>query len=338
MRGALACAVAAAALILAACGTDATSGSDATLESWRDAACAVFQSQSEAMEPPESQGDAPVSFADGEASRTAAALDELVAKLRAIPVPETSRPEITRLVEAFAEYAAGYKKALPRIEAASRRLERAMKSLKAGNLPPPPKEPTTVAGGIMTQMMGDPEFAAAFAELMAAYDAAAPSFDEHEVEQLGKELGIDKCVGEPEAEDERLTEEELAVCGARGAPVTLSRLVEVFRENGITLDIQEDVCGKPEEKQVPGFDSDATNTGPDGFDDSNTRDEGHVMCDVGDEGSGRIVEANKYPTDTETRMLVLNIACTIYPDSTASEAVQVARLRKAMEAVADSAP
>lgn len=324
-------------LTLAACGTASSPGAGVTLESWREAACGVFRSQQETLAPPESDDERPVSIDDGEPRRTAKALEELVTRLRSIPVPEANRADIDRLVEILEETASSYVKALPRIEAASRRLDRAMKSLTADKLPPPPKEPTTVAGGIMSQLMADPEYAAAFAELMAAYEAAIPNLDEEEAEQLGKRLGIDTCMNADEPDPDSLTDEELATCGARGAPVTLSQLVDVFRENGITLDIQEDVCGKPEEKQVAGFDSDATNTGPDGFDDSNRRDEGHVMCDVGDEISARKVQANKYPTDTETRMWVLNVSCTIYPDSTASEAAQVARLRKAMEAVVDRA-
>jgi hypothetical protein len=69
------------------------------------------------------------------------------------------------------------------------------------------------------------------------------------------------------------------------------------------------------------------------------------MCDVADESVGAAgalrtegVQVNKWPTDTETSMWVHNIQCVIYPHSTATEAEQVARMRKAMDAVAALAP
>ena len=169
-----------------------------------------------------------------------------------------------------------------------------MASLDEDELPPPPKEPSTVAGSIMSQMMSVPEVAEAWKEVMRAYETAGAGVDTAESERLVARLGLDQCEKKAE-EAARLSEEELERCGARGEPVTLAELVTVFRENGVTLDIQEDVCGKPEEKQVAGFDSDATNTGWDGFDDSSRRDEGHIMCDVGDESSGSEIQETSTP-------------------------------------------
>ena len=211
-----------------------------------------------------------------------------------------------------------------------------MASLDEDELPPPPKEPSTVAGSIMSQMMSVPEVAEAWKEVMRAYETAGAGVDTAESERLVARLGLDQCEKKAE-EAARLSEEELERCGARGEPVTLAELVTVFRENGVTLDIQEDVCGKPEEKQVAGFDSDATNTGWDGFDDSSRRDEGHIIVRRRRRKLGQRDSGDKYPTDTETSMWVLNVDCTIYPDSTEAEPAQVARLRKAMKAIAERA-
>jgi hypothetical protein len=318
--------------MLAACGAQ-TVEPGASLESWRDAACRINDSMDPAGAP---AADDPPFSTDGD-RRELTRIRSAAAELRAIPAPDEHRADIDRFVALLERYADEHEAALPKIEAASRRLERVMASIDEHELPPPPAEPSTVAGTIMSQMMSIPEVAEAWKELMRAYESIGAGTDTAELERLARRLGLEQCEQKAK-EAARLSEEELARCGGRGEPVTLAELVAVFRENGITLDIQEDVCGKPEEKQVAGFDSDATNTGPDGFDSSHRRDEGHVMCDVGDESSGRReVQANKYPTDTETRMWVLNVDCVIYPDSTEREAAQVGRLRKAMEAIADRA-
>lgn len=194
-----------------------------------------------------------------------------------------------------------------------------------------------MAGGIMSQMMSVPEVADAFADMMRAYESVAAGIDEKEAERLTERLGLSECGGKPAAE-KRLSADELARCGSRGKPVSLTQLVEVFRKNGITLDIDEETCVTPEKDQVGGFDSDATNTGPLGRDQSDER-EGHVLCDIEDDDAfGEGVEVTKWPTDTETSMRVLNVDCTIYPHSPDTEAEQVPRLRKAMQAVADLAP
>ena len=121
--------------------------------------------------------------------------------------------------------------------------------------------------------------------------------------------------------------------------MTLQEFVDLAREHGITLDIQEETCGKAEAEKVPGFDSDATNAGRSGLDAPEERRlrEGHVLCEVADESYGATVEVTKYATDTETRITAANVQCAIYPHSTAEEAAQVGRLKNAMQAVADLA-
>ena len=135
-----------------------------------------------------------------------------------------------------------------------------MASLDEDELPPPPKEPSTVARSMMSQMMSVPEVAEAWKEVMRAYETAGAGIDTAESERLVAHLGLDQCEKKAE-EAARLSERNSSGCGARSEPVTLAELVTVFRENGVTLDIQEDVCGKPEEKQVAGFDSYADRRG-----------------------------------------------------------------------------
>lgn len=329
---------AAAVLGLAACGASDAGSDGVTLESWREAACEAATAKSAALEVEEGGAEVEPRSSDRE-RRQVEAMQELVSELEAIPLPDEDR-DPKRFVELFAESADRYAKAMPRIEAATRRLDTVMKSIDADELPPPPKEPTTVAGDLMSQVMSIPEYAEAFEELMEAYSAAlAPAADE-ESERLEKRLGLDQCMSEPDdAGSKRLSSDELRRCGSRGAPVSLQTLVDVFQEHDLSLEIQEPTCGKPEREQVAGFDADATNAGPEGLGapDDRRRKEGHILCDVAASSFQAGVEVTKYETDSETHIDALNVSCTIYPDSTAREAAQVAQLKKAMEAVVEAA-
>jgi hypothetical protein len=130
----------------------------------------------------------------------------------------------------------------------------------------------------------------------------------------------------------------LAKCGARGAPVTLGKLVRTLRVNGITLDIHRRACARAESDP---HHPDATNAGPSGLslEPGVARREGHVLCDVvrAPGAKNRKVEVVKHPTDEETQVGVLNVGCAVYPTSAASEARQVDRLVKALGALARSA-
>lgn len=329
--------VATATLALAACGADKSAEPASTLESWRVAACDVFTSYAEALEPPKTEGEIPSPGSSDELRRQINASKEVLANLRAIPLPDESRADAERFIEIMALSASGLEKAAPRIEEASRRLDQAIKSIDPEDLPPAPEEPTTVAGGIMSQLMSVPEVADAFADMMRAYESIAAGIDEEEAERVSERLGLSDC-GRPKPE-KGLGPEALTRCGSRGSPVTVQELVDVFREHGITLDIKEQTCGKPEGKKVAGFDSDATNAGPDGLDQPDERElrEGYVLCDVADAGFTAKVRVVKYATDTETYITAANVHCAIYPHSTAHEAAQVGRLKNAMESVADFA-
>lgn len=125
-------------------------------------------------------------------------------------------------------------------------------------------------------------------------------------------------------------------CGALGVPVTAAKLVEVFRANGITLDVNQRKC------EQSGFvDGLATNAGPMGLqsDDEVKRREGLVLCRLWSEGGrGPRVEMVKYPTDTETHFNVLNVGCSVYPSAAASEQRQVSRVAEALRAVSRAVP
>lgn len=136
-------------------------------------------------------------------------------------------------------------------------------------------------------------------------------------------------VAEPPADPELIK-----ACGRRGAPVTLSKLVEVFRANGVTLAINERECGT--DLMV----AEATNLGPSRLEkrDDAARREGDILCSVGFENVGREVRTIKYETDEETYVDVLNVNCSLYPFDAASENKQVERLRKALEALVLTTP
>lgn len=143
------------------------------------------------------------------------------------------------------------------------------------------------------------------------------------------------------AGETRVDAETLARCGARGSPVTLSQLVEVFREHEVTLSIDEDTCAASDEEREQAALSDASNGGPSGLEDlpEIKEAEGTVVCSVFPSGKPRAdVYVVKFPGDTETRLSVLNVDCVILPYSRSSEAAQVERLRKALAALANEVP
>lgn len=292
--------VATATLALAACGADESAEPRSTLESWRVVACEVLRSYGEALVPPATDGDVPSLGSGDEVRRAVDATNEAVANLRAIPLPDENRVDAERFIGILALSAGGLEEAAPRIEEASRRLDHVIESIDPEDLPPAPKEPTTVAGGIMAQLMSVPEVADAFADVMRAYESAATGVDDKEADRVSERLGVSECM-KPER-TKGLSEEALARCGSRGSPVTLQELVDVALEHGITLDIQEETCSKAEREKVAGFDSDATNAGPGGLDlpDERVLREGHVLCDVAEESFAATVQVTKHATDTET--------------------------------------
>jgi hypothetical protein len=175
----------------------------------------------------------------------------------------------------------------------------------------------------------------AFEDMMAAYKPLEAGLDEAEIKRLTKSLGLDKC---PRQAEPRPSASELDRCGSRGKPVSVEELIQIFRRHGISLELDEETCMTPVKERGRGYDPDATNAGPTGLSqpDQIEREEGHVMCTVGDAGVDHELVVNKYSTDTETSFVVHNVDCVLYPYSTAVEAEQVARVKKAMTAVGAS--
>ena len=147
-------------------------------------------------------------------------------------------------------------------------------------------------------------------------------------------IGVAGCVGTG-AKDVR--GDELARCAARGSPVTLGKLVEVFRANGITLDINRPECRKSTSDATR---EDATNFGPSGLDKRAdvARREGDVLCTLESKSVGPNVSVVRYPGDQETYLRALNVDCSLYPSDAASEHRQVARVKSALEAVVRATP
>ncbi len=133
----------------------------------------------------------------------------------------------------------------------------------------------------------------------------------------------------------RLTPAQLTQCARRGKPLTLARLVRVFRANGISLTITESTCFASEKERRAGALVDATNGGPAGVDISTSvmREQGHVLCRVFlNAAATNRVYVSKYSTDVETHVETLNVDCVVYPFE-ASEKRQVMRLRRATVAL-----
>jgi hypothetical protein len=99
----------------------------------------------DAGKPPETHGDDLLLGSGDDVRRTVDATKEAVANLRAIPLPDENHADAERLIEIMALSASGLEEAAPRIEEASRRLHQAIESIDPEDLPPAPKEPTTVA-------------------------------------------------------------------------------------------------------------------------------------------------------------------------------------------------
>lgn len=316
---------------VAACGTGADGPAGATLESWRARACALV-SQREPLQPPPDPGHALTSELDEPVEEARA----LVEALRAIPAPAEHGEDIERLIDLVELQADAYEAALPRIREASLRLEQALASVDEGELPPL-QEPATVAGGIMAQLMGVPAVKKAFDDWTAAYAEAQTDLDPTETKRLTESLGLDDCPGDAEP---RPSAVKLDRCRSRGTPVSVGELIQILRRHGISLELDEDTCVMPAGERGRGYDPDATNAGPTGLSQSDQvgREEGHVMCTVADTGVDHELVVNKFSTDTETSFAVHNVNCVLYPHSTAVEAEQVARMRRAMQAVRASVP
>lgn len=321
--------------IIAACG--ATSQSDGvSLASWRESYCSIAKSHAKAMEPAEPTSDEMPAFSPETTRRQLKAMRDFVAELQKIPPPAEHRAEVTSLIDLLAALADNFEKAMPRIDAANRRLEQVLKSVDPdAELPPAPKD-ATVAGGIMSQMMSIPGVRDALIELEASYEAATAGIDEKEADRLGRVLGLEQCE-ESESDEKLPTMAELARCGARGAPVSLKTLVDIFRANDISLEIQERTCASSEKARIEGARADATNAGRFGLSQTDEVElkEGHILCSVEDESFGKKLVVKKWDTETETTLTVLNVRCTIYPHSASTEAAQIARVKDAMEVVAE---
>lgn len=316
------------ALALAACGSEERGVSEPsltspTLESWVSGVCEVERSQAiaETSEPP---SDSSALFSAEQIRKELDAGRAALARLREIPVPVEQRADVERYVELLATGMERYERELPRIQAASRRLDEAMKSVSPDELPPPSPEAQTVIAEIMSQLESVPAVRDAWAEQQRAFGAAISAAEDAELELLSGRLGLGRCDAERRAA-QQLSAEELARCGSRGKPVTLQELVDVFRANGITLAIDTRACRDPD--GVP----DASNSE---LTEELEQSEGHILCGLEDTNAGKAVEVTKHDSDYETRLRVLNVECAIYPFSRATYAEQVAQLNKALEAVA----
>jgi hypothetical protein len=298
----------------------------------------MLTSFSESVEPdPSSDDDLDTSFDPDEVLK---ATKKLADDLSAIPLPTEQREDVEQFVEMFATSADAYERVAPRINEASKRLSDAIKSIDPDSLPPPPPDSQTVAGGIMSQMMSIPEVRDAWDDMMSAYEEASQSIPTKQYDLLIERLGLKACEEESTSET-RLPAAELKKCGSRGKPVTLARLVETFRANGLTFDIDEDTCKATPRERREGARPDATNAGPSGLDspDGVEEREGFILCDVDDSAkSGRDVRVNRYPDEYETWLDALNVHCTIYPSDVEHRDAQVEQLRKAMVALVRAAP
>ena len=315
---------------LAACGGGEPASSAQDLASWRDRVCALTASLDRAMESDIASEDDPSPSLPREMTRLGDVMRDVAAKLRALPPPTERRADAEKFVEMFVTMAARYAESEPRIDAAVRRWERVVETIDPESLPPFP-EGQTVAGGIMTQLLSVPAARDAWNDLMREFEALAAADDKKEAIRLEKSLGLDRC--KKKRGEERLSAGELRRCGSRGSPVTIAKLVEVFRANGITLDIDEETCRSSAQERAAAALPDATNAGPSGLDEAYEVWEGHVLCDAGSADFGRKIEVIKYKGESETFLRVLNVHCTVYPYDAASEAMQVEQVRRALEAL-----
>jgi hypothetical protein len=136
----------------------------------------------------------------------------------------------------------------------------------------------------------------------------------------------------------RLSPAQRAKCAQRGKPLTLGRLVTVFRAHGISLSIKETTCSATEKERADAALSDASNGGPTGLaiSESVKKQQGIIVCSVFLNAPPRThqVSLTKYATDVETYVSAWNISCAVYPSDRANEKRQVEQVRRAMVALA----
>jgi hypothetical protein len=78
-------------------------------------------------------------------------------------------------------------------------------------------------------------------------------------------------------------------------------------------------------------------TGLDNTDEVEAR-EGFLLCRVFPSAKSRKIFQYQYPTDEETKLGVMNVACSLYPSDPSQEAEQIARFRKTLEALQRETP
>ena len=140
---------------------------------------------------------------------------------------------------------------------------------------------------------------------------------------------------------DRLSSDELARCAEQGSPVTIGKFVEVGRKNGATLTIKETACKRLlEGADAMGSEIIVTNAGYSGLDPdgSVTSKEGSLICQITPAAKSRKIFSYRYPTDTETKIGVMNIACSLYPSDAEHQAAQIARFQRTLEALVREVP
>ncbi len=128
--------------------------------------------------------------------------------------------------------------------------------------------------------------------------------------------------------------------GADTTPVTLERLLQVFRAKGITM-FNDPICQLPVDEwaasNVPLYGPDAADLDESMAPEDDARDhivdeQGAVYCDARAEThplTEEGVHEVRYEGDYETHFSVANVTCSIYPEE-GKEAKQLLRLRQAM--------
>ena len=125
-------------------------------------------------------------------------------------------------------------------------------------------------------------------------------------------------------------------CDRLGGPVTAGTLVEVFRANGVTLDVNYRECERSGFAEIGA--TNAGHTGLQSVEEVELR-EGSIRCHLSFIRGGSLrVEAVRFPTDTETYLSVRNVECAVYPSNAAGEATQVRRVKDALSAVMKAVP
>ena len=316
-------ALAVALAALAGCGAQKEAGAQQDLASWRERVCAHGASYEKAMEsaviPPP---DAAAPFSAGIYRRHLAALRKFVAELRALPLPTERRADAERFVQMFVVLAERYEQRLPRIEAAMRRFQRVMKTIKPADLPPFPKG-ETAAGGIMSQVLSIPAARDAWNDMIRETAALAEGVDEKETELLTKRLGLDRCDNGSGTAGEGSRVEPRACRPGRGSPVDEQELRRALASEGIKL-YRDDRCYGASLSTL----SNITTSLPYEEERAVRASEGSIFCDISARNifgpqMERFVWRND-PTPTELR--VLNVSCSIYPETRA----QTDRLERAL--------